>query len=521
MRIRDVYGGVVAGGLAVLAMAGTAVAGLLLLGAGRVGRLDQLAAAVVGMSVGAPAVVGASPSGGLPVALNGRIDVMPLGVSVVGAVVLGVLLLSHPRTSLLVRGTTAALVFTAGVGAIARVARGSLALPAGGASAAVEARGCPGGLGVLPGGGSSGGGTPGGGSSGGGLLGGVLSGGGLLGGGSPRGGSPAGGLPGLGSIDAAFSVPVGSAVAGAAGLALAVIAVCWLCGRFPAAGTGLRALRWPALAIAVTGLAAAWALGGPMAVGGLLLALPLVATGALLLGLGVPWTVRADGVLSCVLDGTPAAPTGGLLALVAAVVLLICGLVVAVARSAASREMGISSAGDRQDPAPATATATAAADDDATAADDAATAATAADAATAATAADADDAAIGGPAGISDGSVVGGTADDRVPAAAPGPNSVPSFLGCKRDALRQAVVTAGWAAVVAGLALGGLAVLSAGSAELGARAFVFALPLLDVRVAADPWLALAVGAGAGAVAGFAGSVLADLFARRRFVGWRA
>jgi hypothetical protein len=75
--------------------------------------------------------------------------------------------------------------------------------------------------------------------------------------------------------------------------------------------------------------------------------------------------------------------------------------------------------------------------------------------------------------------------------------------------------------VVAGVGLAGLTVLSTFSGELGVRAFIFALPLLDVRVVADPWLALAAGLGGGAVAGFAGSLLAGAVARRGFVGWRA
>lgn len=413
-------GGVVAGGAAVLAMAGTATAGVLLLDAGGVSRVDQLAATVVGMAVGAPVVVGMAPGDGLPVAVHGRLDVMPLGVSLVGAVVLGVLLLRRGREGLLVRGGVAAVVFAAGIGAVARVGRGSLGLPAGGASAAVEARGCLG-------------------------SGGLSSGGGLLGGGLPGGGRLLGGD----SLTAGFSVAVGTAVAGAAGLALAVVAVCWLCGRFPAAATALRALRWPAVAVGVACLVAGWAFGGPAAAGGVLLALPLVLSGTVLLGLGVPWTVHAGGVLSCVLDGGPNLPTGGWLAAVSAVVLL--GSAVAVAAGANSAVAVAAGAN------------------------------------------------IGVPAGTNSGLAVAAETDrDRV-----------------GGWLRRAAGLALRFALVTGVALAVLALLSRASAQLGAQAFIVSVPLLDLRLAANPWLALAAGLGAGAVAGFAGSLLA-----RGFVSWR-
>jgi hypothetical protein len=71
--------------------------------------------------------------------------------------------------------------------------------------------------------------------------------------------------------------------------------------------------------------------------------------------------------------------------------------------------------------------------------------------------------------------------------------------------------------------------LSAASGEVGATVFGFALPLLDVRVAADPWPAMGAGAMAGAAVGVVVSLARSLFgglpgdsaARRGFVGWRA
>jgi hypothetical protein len=65
-----------------------------------------------------------------------------------------------------------------------------------------------------------------------------------------------------------------------------------------------------------------------------------------------------------------------------------------------------------------------------------------------------------------------------------------------------------------------LTLLSRVSVELGVQAFIIAIPVLDVRLAANPWGALAAGLGAGAAAGFAASLLVDAFRRRASVRWR-
>jgi hypothetical protein len=66
-----------------------------------------------------------------------------------------------------------------------------------------------------------------------------------------------------------------------------------------------------------------------------------------------------------------------------------------------------------------------------------------------------------------------------------------------------------------------LTLLSRVSVELGVQAFIIAVPVLDLRLAASPGVALAAGLGAGAVAGFAASLLVDAVRSRTSVGWRA
>lgn len=255
--MREVSRGLVAAAAALLAMATVAVAGLLLLGAGRVGGLGALTAAVVALAVGGSAEVGAVPSGTLPVTVRGDLHVLPLGVSLAGAVVLGILLLRRRREGgLLVRGAVAATAFTFGILTISLLAKGTLTMPSGVAT---------GGSGVC----------------------------------TRTGASRA--LPLSGRLDAHFSVAVGPAIGGALAGALAVAGVCWLITRFPFVATGFSAVRWPLAGIAVVCLAAAGIFGGAAAAGGALLALPPLAS-----ALFVPWTVSVTGMLSCAVDvGSP------------------------------------------------------------------------------------------------------------------------------------------------------------------------------------------------------------------------
>jgi hypothetical protein len=268
--MREVSRGLTAAVAALLAMAGVAAAGLALLGTGGAG----LTAAVVALAVGAPVDVEAMPAGGLPVALHGDLHVIPLGVSLVGAVVLG-WLLRRRDGELLVRGAVAAAAFSAGMVVIALLAKGNLALPEGA--------------------------------------------------GGPKGCVSTGSrLPLPGHLDAGFSVAVGPAVLGAAILALAVVGVCWLMTQFPFVAKGFRVLRWPVAVLVVACTAAAGAFGGAAAAGGVLLVLPQLVTGAVLLGLGVPWTV--DPALPCVPDlghFTPGLWVSGALLLVSVLVLVV------------------------------------------------------------------------------------------------------------------------------------------------------------------------------------------------------
>ena len=386
MTARDLGRGLAAAAGALLAMAGTAAAGLFLLDAGRSGPIERLTAAVVAMAAGGPADVGVTPAGDLPITVQGRIEVLPLGVSLVGAVVLGAVLLGRGRSGLLVRGASAAVAFAAGLGAVAAAARGTLTLPSG------STRAAGGGVGAC----ASGTRTP--------FAGAFVD-----------------------KLEAGFSTAVGPTVAGAAVGALAVVGLCWLAVRFPAVGGTLRAARWPVAVAGIVGVLGAWAVGGPAVAGGVLLTLPLVVGGALLLGLGVPWAFSLGGMLSCVVDGGWSPPGRGALVVLSGAVLLACAVAVA-ARTGADR--------------------------------------------------------AGGP-------------------------------------LRRAAGLAVRFAPAVAAVLVALTLLSRVSVELGVQAFIIAVPVLDLRLAANPGVALAAGLGAGAVAGFAASLLVDALRSRTSVGWRA
>lgn len=125
--LRDVGQGVGAAVAALAAMAAVAATGLLLLDADRFGGLAALTAAVVMLATGGSVEVEVTPSA-LPISLQGVVEVMPLGVSLVGALVLGVLLVSGGRVGLFVRGGTALAVLLAGIAAVALSVRGTIAL---------------------------------------------------------------------------------------------------------------------------------------------------------------------------------------------------------------------------------------------------------------------------------------------------------------------------------------------------------------------------------------------------------
>jgi hypothetical protein len=246
--LREAGRGLLAAAAALLAMTVVAAAGLALLGARDLGALT---AAVVALAVGGSADVGAVPAAGLPVAVRGSVEVLPLGVSLAGAIVLGRLLLRRREGRLLVRGAAAAVAFPLGLGAIASAAHGKLSLPHG-----VAAGGC------------------------------------VRSGGSPR-------LP---ALDPGFSVAPGPAMAAAVAWTLLVLGSCWLLERFPVRAGNVG---WLAGGITVLCPALAWVFGGPAAAGAVLLFLPQLVSGVLLLGLGVPWTVTG---LPCAPDLHPGGP---------------------------------------------------------------------------------------------------------------------------------------------------------------------------------------------------------------------
>ncbi|EOD64248.1 hypothetical protein H480_32808, partial [Amycolatopsis vancoresmycina DSM 44592] len=75
--------------------------------------------------------------------------------------------------------------------------------------------------------------------------------------------------------------------------------------------------------------------------------------------------------------------------------------------------------------------------------------------------------------------------------------------------VRRAVASAVRFGPAAGAVLAVVALLSRVSADVTVGAFGLSLPVFSARLAADPLLALVAGLAGGAVAGFAGSLLAD------------
>ncbi|WP_410673846.1 streptophobe family protein [Amycolatopsis sp. cmx-4-68] len=267
--MREAGRGIAAAMGALSAMAFVAVVALMLLDAGRFGGLVAVTAAVVALAVGGSVEVVASPGGGLPITVHGSVHLVPLGISLVGAVVLGALLLRRGQDGLAVRVAAAAVAFPAGLAAVALAARGGLALqlPIGSSGGCVRTPNLP-----------------------------------------FRGGFPA-------PLSAGFTVDVVSTVAAAAGWVLVVGGVCWAALRFRAFAAGLRGSLVAVGVLTAVCLLVAGTFGGAAAAGGVLLVLPQVVAAVLVLGLGVPMTLPCG-----------AAPS---LAWVAAVVLLGCGIVVA------------------------------------------------------------------------------------------------------------------------------------------------------------------------------------------------
>ncbi|MEU3337728.1 streptophobe family protein [Streptomyces sp. NPDC006668] len=310
---------------AVVAMAAVSALALGLLGAGSYGSLWPLTMAVTAMAVGGPVAAdpAASPDtggmgglaslfggggGGLGPSMSGSADVMPLGVTLVGAIVLWVAFswrLSHGRRRVRLTGGALA-VRAAGAGTaalvvlmiVAALARGTVTLPA---SATAGMRGS--------GGDSSGGGF---GGAGGGLADLFGSGGGPGGLGGLFGGGGTGAQPAM-----AYHVGVGPAGLGALLWVAVVLGVGCLISRRARLSLGgaparLRASWGPSLSAVVRTVLVLAAVpllaigfvgavvgdrGGSVAGGTLLLA-PNALVAFLTLGVGSSWTAAVHPVQS-------------------------------------------------------------------------------------------------------------------------------------------------------------------------------------------------------------------------------
>ncbi|WP_051939827.1 streptophobe family protein [Phaeacidiphilus oryzae] len=306
---------------AFVVMAGIASLGLWLVGVGRYASLSAATAAVMAMAVGGTV----SPTGDLKVfgldaaGAAGAIDIVPLGVTVTGAVTLG-WFFSRPLRRRLTVGA-GELALRAGSAAVAFLMLAGIVGWAGDGQIAIKLND------VLGGSGGSGSGSGGSGGSGGGLLGGL---GGLLG--AARGRAPAGPglrrrLGGLGGIigqvtgaqpTVGFKVDVWATIGAALVFVLAVLALSLLVSRRaavlpgtlgllrtgvrPTASAVVSAVLWACCAGAAAGLIDGVAgKGGKAAVGGVLLGTPNGVFLAVPLGMGVPLHGQSSGALSALL----------------------------------------------------------------------------------------------------------------------------------------------------------------------------------------------------------------------------
>jgi hypothetical protein len=300
---RDAGQGVAAAVASFGAMAATAGLALALLDPGRGGGLGAQTAAVVALAVGGSVDLRAGLPESLPIAMQGSVEVMPLGVSLVGALALTAVLVLPLRRrpgSLLVRAAAAVAAFAVGLVLVPRLGRGSLSLPDGGSG---------------EGGASA-----------------------CVGAAAPPPGSVAGRAAVGGPLDVGFAAATGRTLLAGLIWVVAVAGLCWLARHrtLPVVRAGaatLTVLLSVLVAATMAGLLVAAIAGGPKALGTGLLALPLALCTALPLGLGVPPSVTAKGPLACVLGDPDQVATVGLgrtpaLALAAAT-LLACGILAA------------------------------------------------------------------------------------------------------------------------------------------------------------------------------------------------
>lgn len=283
-----------------VAMAGVAALGLWLAGVGKYASLSAVTAAVVAMATGGQV----SPSGDLQVfgltaaGAQGAIDVIPLGVTVVGALVLGWFFVRPLRRHavlepavLVVRGFAAVVAFLVVLALLAWAGNGTVAVNLGSAT-----------------GGGTGGGSGGSSGSGGGV-------GGLLGGLGDLGnlGGTIAGITGA-KPTVGFKVDLGATLGGGLVWVIAVLALALLVSRRtplppgwgalqqvvrPAASAAAAVLLGAVAAGAVAGIVDGLAgKGGRAAVGGVLLGTPNGVFLGVPLGMGVPLNGKASGLLT-------------------------------------------------------------------------------------------------------------------------------------------------------------------------------------------------------------------------------
>jgi|GEM_PF-1823492 len=309
-RLLAVVQSAVAVAWAAAAMAGTAALGLWLLGVGHYASLGATTAAVVAMAVGGSV----SPTGDLKVfgmdaaGAQGAIDLVPLGVTLAGALVLGWVFTRPLRRRVAVGGGELAL--RAGTALVCFLLLLALLCWAGNGTVSVN-------LGDLTGGGGSGSGAGGAGGSGGGPLGGLGDLGNLgnlgdLGNLGGIVGQVTGAKPSLG-----FRVDAGATLGAGLLWVCAVLALALLVVRragLPAGWRRVREIVRPAASAVVTAVLAACTAGalagvvdglagkgGKAAVGGVLLGTPNGVFLGLPLGMGVPLNGKASGPLASLL----------------------------------------------------------------------------------------------------------------------------------------------------------------------------------------------------------------------------
>ncbi|GAB3973555.1 streptophobe family protein [Plantactinospora veratri] len=316
---RDVLEGALAVIAAFVVMTGVAALSLHLLDAASLGSPVAMTAAVVALANGGSVTFSMDVGGSaMPIsaALGGSMDVMPLGLTMVGAVVLaaGFLLPLRRRiaiggSALFLRASSAVLTYVTVVAIAAKIGHGTIRLGDGRGGTSPDGAdpraGGRSGLGdILRNRGGRGNGSEG----GGGLR-------DLFG---NRGGSGPGGGRDLGNIlsgggDVTYTTSLATSILHGMACVLLVLALCWLASRrtpLPVEWNWLDRTIRPVVSVVATvavgitllGLLSGLVLGfvapnGDKMAGGILLGLPNLVVVLLTVGIGVSWRLDAGGIL--------------------------------------------------------------------------------------------------------------------------------------------------------------------------------------------------------------------------------